>query len=117
MTSPSNHRNPSGIAPLIEVVNLCKRFGGVASITDVSLTIMPGSVHSLVGENGAGKSTLGKMISGILPPNEGEIRVDGRTVSMRSPRDALSHGVVTIAQELAIVPGLSATAGLGDPTT
>jgi len=51
---------------------------------------------------------LGKLISGVLTPDEGEIRIDGRTVAMRSPRDALSHGVVTIAQELAIVPGLSA---------
>lgn len=108
MSTPTPHQIASSEEPLIEVHNVSKRFGGVPSLTGVSLTIFPGSVHSLVGENGAGKSTLGKLISGVLTPDEGEIRIDGRTVAMRSPRDALSHGVVTIAQELAIVPGLSA---------
>jgi simple sugar transport system ATP-binding protein/ribose transport system ATP-binding protein len=94
--------------PLIEVNSVTKRFGGVASLSDVSLSIDAGTVHSLVGENGAGKSTLGKLISGVLMPDEGEIRLDGHLVSLRSPREALGLGIVTIAQELAIVPGLSA---------
>jgi len=89
-------------------VGVTKRFGGVASLSDVSVSILPGTVHSLVGENGAGKSTLGKLISGVLSPDEGEIRLDGQPVQFRSPREALSRGIVTIAQELAIVPGLSA---------
>jgi len=48
-----------------------KRYGGVPALSDVSLTITPGTVHALVGENGAGKSTLGKIISGVITPDEG----------------------------------------------
>ena len=108
MTTRSPHHAVTDAQPLIEVQGVTKRFGGVPSLSDVSLSILPGTVHSLVGENGAGKSTLGKLISGVLIPDEGEIRLDGHPVSLRTPREALSHGIVTIAQELAIVPGLSA---------
>ncbi len=108
MTIRPPHQTAVPLRPLVDVVGVTKRFGGVASLSDVSLSIMPGTVHSLVGENGAGKSTLGKLISGVLSPDEGEIRLDGQPVEFRSPREALSRGIVTIAQELAIVPGLSA---------
>jgi simple sugar transport system ATP-binding protein/ribose transport system ATP-binding protein len=91
----------------LTVVGVSKSFGGVAALTDVSITIKQGEVHSLVGENGAGKSTLGKIISGLLVPDSGHIQISGETVSFRSPREALAHGIVTIAQELAIVPGLT----------
>lgn len=108
MSFSTSHRTDVNVNPLVVVDGVSKRFGGVPSLSGISLTIHSGSVHSLIGENGAGKSTLGKIISGVLSPDEGEIRVDGLRVAMRSPRDALSLGIVTIAQELAIVPGLSA---------
>ncbi len=91
----------------IDVVSVSKRFGGVPALTNVSLTIRRGEVHALVGENGAGKSTLGKIISGVYSADGGEVRLNGESVSFRSPRDAMDRGIVTIAQELAIVPYLS----------
>ncbi len=84
-----------------------KRYGGVPALSDVSLTISPGTVHALVGENGAGKSTLGKIISGVIGPDEGTMTLGGVPLSFRSPREAMAHGIVTIVQELAIVPGLT----------
>ena len=86
---------------------MSKRFGGARALESVSVTIEAGSVHALVGENGAGKSTLGKIVSGVIPLDEGEMLLRGRPVRFRSPREALAHGVATIAQELAVVPDLS----------
>lgn len=91
----------------IRLVGVSKSFGGVAALTDISLTINAGEIHSLVGENGAGKSTLGKIISGITTSDSGSLFVNNQEVSFGSPRDAIAHGIVTIAQELAIVPALT----------
>lgn len=89
------------------VTGMWKRYGGVPALSDVSLTISPGTVHALVGENGAGKSTLGKIISGVIEPDEGTMSRNGESLSFKSPRDALANGIVTIVQELAIVSGLT----------
>src|SRR5665213_838227 len=89
------------------VTGVSKRYGGVPALTDVSLTIRAGTVHALIGENGAGKSTLGKIISGVIAPDEGTMTLGGEQLNFKSPRDAMSHGIVTIVQELAIVPGLT----------
>jgi ABC-type sugar transport system ATPase subunit len=91
----------------VEVVGVSKRFGGAPALDNVSVTIRSGEVHAFVGENGAGKSTLGKIISGVHSPDSGEVRVGDVAVNFRSPREAMAHGIVTIAQELAIVPYLS----------
>jgi simple sugar transport system ATP-binding protein/ribose transport system ATP-binding protein len=71
------------------------------------LSIERGTIHGLVGENGAGKSTLGKIISGVIAHDDGELVVNGRTLRYGSPRDALDDGVTIIAQELALVPEMS----------
>jgi rhamnose transport system ATP-binding protein len=94
-------------APLVEVEAVSKRFGGVQAVDGVSVAIAPAAVHGLVGENGAGKSTLAKIIGGVHQPDAGELRVDGEPVRLRSPRDALATGIVTIAQEIALVPARS----------
>lgn len=91
----------------VELRGIGKSFGGTPVLSDIDLTIVPGSVHGLVGENGAGKSTLSKIIAGLLAPDEGVLLVGGEPVSFRSPREALAHGIATIAQELALVPSLS----------
>ena len=93
--------------PYVEVVGVGKRFGGVRALANVSLTIARGEIHGLVGENGAGKSTLGKIVAGVLSPDDGELRVNGRTVSYRSPREALADGITMIAQEILLVPSRS----------
>jgi rhamnose transport system ATP-binding protein len=93
--------------PLVEVRGAVKRFGGVQAVDDVSVAIAPAAVHGLVGENGAGKSTLAKIIGGVHQPDDGELLIDGALVRLRSPRDALAAGIVTIAQEIALVPARS----------
>jgi len=89
---------------LLEVRAVSKHFGGVHAVVDASVTLAADSVHGVVGENGAGKSTLAKIISGVYAPDQGEVLVGDSAVSFHSPRDALSHGIATIAQEIALVP-------------
>jgi rhamnose transport system ATP-binding protein len=90
-----------------ELRDVSKSFGGARALEEVNLRIARGSIHALVGENGAGKSTLGKIISGVLAPDSGQLLLDGEPVRFRSPRDAIARGIVLIAQELSIAPSLS----------
>jgi len=99
--------NPQGSQLHVGLCGISKRFGGVQALADVSLSIVRGTVHGLVGENGAGKSTLGKIISGVIQADEGQIVVDGHPVSFGSPREALTAGIAMIQQEIALVPKLS----------
>jgi ABC-type sugar transport system ATPase subunit len=92
----------------VRVEDITRHFGETRALSEVSLSVRPGSVHALVGENGAGKSTLGRIISGVIRPDSGRILIDGTPVAFGTPHDALDAGVATIAQELALVPALSA---------
>ena len=92
---------------LIELRGVGKSFGGLPVLTDIDLRLEPGSVHALVGENGAGKSTLSKIIAGIYTADSGELLVNGEEAAFGTPREALDRGIAAIAQELALVPGLS----------
>jgi ABC-type sugar transport system ATPase subunit len=91
----------------IRLVSIGKRYAGTSALDDVSLEIEAGSVHGLVGANGAGKSTLGKVIGGVVRPDDGEMFVDGRAVKYATPREARSDGIAMIAQELALAPAMS----------
>ncbi len=95
------------VTPIIEAVNVGKRFPGVHALDNVSLTVVPGEVHAVIGENGAGKSTLMKILSGAHGPDQGAIRVDGQPVTIQSPRAAQELGIITIYQELSLVDALS----------
>ena len=90
----------------IELRNVGKRFDAVVALANTNLTIERGKIHALVGENGAGKSTLGKIISGVIRPDQGEVIVNGRRVHYASPHDALMNGITMISQELTLVPKL-----------
>ncbi len=92
---------------ILEVKDIWKEFPGVVALKDINETFLKGEVHAIVGENGAGKSTLIKVISGVFPPNKGEIFLKGRKIRFSSPIDARSHGIVTIFQELSVLPNLS----------
>jgi simple sugar transport system ATP-binding protein/ribose transport system ATP-binding protein len=91
----------------VELSGLSKTYGGVRAARDVSLEILRGSVHAIVGENGAGKSTVSKIIAGAVQPTAGEVFVKGELVNFHSPRQALAAGIAMIDQELALVPGRS----------
>ena len=92
---------------VVAVENITKGYPGVNALSGVDFDLRPGEVHALVGENGAGKSTLIKVLSGDIPPDGGTITVDGEPVTFASPGDARRQGIVTIFQELTIVPWLS----------
>jgi len=100
-------RVAAGAALGLELRGIGKRYGGAQALDDVSVTVAAGEIHALVGENGAGKSTLGKITAGAVFADAGEIYLNGRRVSFRSPRDAIREGVALIHQELALVPALS----------
>jgi len=93
--------------PLVETRNVSKYFGRVQALQDISMSVHAGEVMCLLGDNGAGKSTLIKIFSGVHPPDEGELLIDGRNVRLGSPRDALSAGIATVYQDLAMIPLLS----------
>lgn len=85
---------------ILEADGISKSFPGVKALDHVTLKVRPGTVHALMGENGAGKSTLMKCIYGIYKPDEGEIKIDGETVSITNPRNAMDQGISMIHQEL-----------------
>lgn len=85
---------------LLQMKNISKSFPGVKALSDVSLTVKRGTVHTLMGENGAGKSTLMKCLFGIYGKDSGSIFLDGKEVSFSGARDALEHGVAMVHQEL-----------------
>ncbi|WP_373323726.1 sugar ABC transporter ATP-binding protein [Dictyobacter formicarum] len=89
------------------MVKITKRFPGVQALNEVSLSIQAGEVRALLGENGAGKSTLMNILDGVFSEYGGEILIDGRTVSIHTPRDAQKLGIAMIHQELNLVPELS----------
>ena len=83
------------------------RFGGVVALEDVSVAARAGEVTCLLGDNGAGKSTLIKILAGVHPPTRGACLLDGESVRFRSPVEALSRGIATVYQDLAMVPLMS----------
>ena len=106
MEPVADAREPT-VTPIVELEGVTKRFPGVVANDSVDLAIRPGEVHVLLGENGAGKSTLIGMLSGLLHPDEGEIRIDGRPEAITSPRRALDLGIGTVFQHVMLVPSLS----------
>ncbi len=93
--------------PILEMRNIAKRFGQFYALKDVSLTVYPGEIHSLMGENGAGKSTLMKILAGAYTATAGEIYIDGKLYHIGGPKDALNAGITLIYQEINLAPNLS----------
>ena len=98
------------LKPVLEVKNVSKFFGGVEALKQGSLKLFPGEVLAIVGANGAGKSTLIKIIAGVLNPDQGFVRIRGKTVEMDEHNVAFirQKGVEVVYQDLAIVPNMSA---------
>ncbi len=93
--------------PRLSLFGIEKSYGSIKVLHGVSLTVLPGQVHGLLGENGAGKSTLLNVLSGVIRPDAGTIEIDGEVVVVHSPRDATTAGIAMIHQELQQVPELS----------
>ncbi len=98
--------------PLVEMRNIHKRFGGVHAVNDVSVDLYPGEVVGVLGHNGAGKTVLMKTLSGAIPLDEGEIRINGERAVIREPRHARKFGIECIYQTLALADNLDAPANL-----
>lgn len=96
-----------GVPLLLQMSGIRKSFGGVEVLHGVDFTLRAGEVHALVGENGAGKSTLVRVLGGVHRDHAGVVRVAGRVVRFRGPREAEAAGVALIHQELALIPQLS----------
>ncbi|MCE7521044.1 sugar ABC transporter ATP-binding protein [Halomonas sp. ATBC28] len=93
--------------PGIEVQGLTKAYGPTLANSDVTFKVAPGSAHALLGENGAGKSTTMKLLSGLIRPDSGEIRIHGQLVTLNNARDAHARGIQTAFQELTLIPDLT----------
>jgi simple sugar transport system ATP-binding protein len=93
--------------PVLEARGVSKFFGRVVALKDVSLSVRAGEVNCLLGDNGAGKSSLIKTLSGVHRPDEGSLFMDGKPITLSSPRDAQSRGIATVFQDLAILPLMS----------
>ncbi|MEV0409151.1 ATP-binding cassette domain-containing protein [Actinoallomurus sp. NPDC050550] len=90
--------------PLVRLTKAGKHYGNVIALADVSMDVDSGKVTCVLGDNGAGKSTLIKIIAGVHPLDEGTYEVEGEPVHFGSPRDALTRGIATVHQDLAVVP-------------
>jgi len=95
------------LEPLLRMQGICKRFPGVQALQDAALEVVPGEVHSLLGENGAGKSTLMKVLCGQHLADSGTMTMSGETIEPTSPVEAERHGLIMIHQELNLVKGLT----------
>ncbi|MGL1892267.1 MAG: sugar ABC transporter ATP-binding protein [Spirochaetaceae bacterium] len=91
----------------VRLKNITKTFPGVKALSDVSLDIIVGETHSIVGENGAGKSTLMKVLGGVYVPDMGELEVEGSLVRFKHPVDSQSKGIAVIYQEFNLMSELS----------
>jgi ABC-type uncharacterized transport system ATPase subunit len=83
----------------VELHNISKTFGRVRANQDITLSFQPGRIYAILGENGAGKSTLMKIMSGYQQPDSGSIVVDGQPVTLKSPTDAIAHGIGMLYQD------------------
>lgn len=99
--------------PLLAARGVSKSFFGNPVLRDVSIELLPGRVHALLGENGAGKSTLINLLSGALQPDGGRIEIDGSPITRMTPKDASRAGIAVVQQELSLTGSLSIAENIG----
>ena len=95
--------------PIIQMRNIEKHFGAVIALAGVSLDVLAGECHCLLGDNGAGKSTFIKTMSGVYKPTAGDIIFEGSPMNFSDPADAIAAGIATVHQHLAMIPLMSVT--------
>ena len=96
------------MAPILQVKNLSKHYGGLIAVNDVSFEVEPGEILSVIGPNGAGKSTIFKLISSFVKPTRGEVLFKGERISGLAPHIVARKGVVRTFQETTIFKGMTA---------
>ncbi len=112
-TSPvAEVQQPYSGEPRLRLKGINKSFGAVRALTDVDFEVYAGEVVGLVGDNGAGKSTLIKAISGVGPPDSGEIFLEGQPVKITGPQVSTHLGIETVYQDLALCDNLDVVANL-----
>ncbi|WP_296747112.1 ATP-binding cassette domain-containing protein [Mesorhizobium sp.] len=89
-------------APILQLHDIRKNFGGITAIENFSLEVFPGEIVALVGDNGAGKSTLVKIVSGVHTPSSGTISIEGKPVTMSNATMGRAHGIEVVYQDLAL---------------
>ena len=97
---------------LMELRNVSKTFGGIAALSDVSLSLRSGEIHCIAGQNGSGKSTLIKIVSGVHKPDGGVVRIEGNDVTAWTPRAAIDAGVQVIYQDFSLFGNLTVAENL-----
>ena len=95
--------------PVIEMRNIVKKFGNFVANDGINLTVHKGEVHAILGENGAGKSTLMNQLYGLLKPTSGSILVNGKPITMNSPRDAIEAGIGMVHQHFMLIQPFTVT--------
>jgi len=98
--------------PILEAKAVTKSFGAVNALQNVDFWVNPAEVIGLIGDNGAGKSTLINVLTGVFPPDSGQLIFDGKAVHLHGPQDARNLGVETVYQDLAIAPHLDSVANM-----
>ena len=92
--------------PVIEAKNIVKSFGGVRAVDNVSVSVMPGEIHAVVGENGAGKSTLMRILAGVETPDSGSVEINGTAIE-NSAKASIDAGISLVHQELSLIPEMT----------
>ncbi|MDC8786485.1 sugar ABC transporter ATP-binding protein [Roseateles koreensis] len=105
--SQAHPGQPQTNTPVLALSGIHKSFPGVKALSNVSLRLFPGEVHTLMGQNGAGKSTLIKVLTGLYTPDAGHMMLDGQAISPHSTEDAQHLGISTVYQEVNLCPNLS----------
>ena len=112
MTEPPLPQTPLSETPLLEMRKVSKEYRGVAALKNIDFQLRRGEVHAIVGENGAGKSTLVKILSGVVAPSAGEIRLAGDRIQIAGPAFARRYGIAMVYQETSLVPTLTVAQNL-----
>ncbi len=99
---------PAAEAPLLEAHGVAKQFGGLAALSDISLTVQRGEIYGLIGPNGAGKTTLFNCLTGLYQPSAGDFRLDGESLAGLTPHAVARRGIARTFQNIRLFANMTA---------
>lgn len=111
-TTDVGHTDGVPHPPRLSITGLSKRYGQVCALDDVTLDVAPGEVMALLGQNGAGKSTLVKVLSGLVQPDAGELRIDGEALAFTTGKRSQAAGIAVVQQEISAVRSMTVAENL-----